>query len=307
MTTLGERIKIIRGDTSREKFAPLLGVSKNTIVNYETDARTPDTNFVVRLLELYPDTNPTWLLTGDGPRHIESRHRDTAGDMAKHLLLGDKDAALRRSKKTKEIGSAMRAAIDSANQVWHEIGGEKLPEPQTAAEKQLATALAGLRARYEAAEFGRLAAEQQADEFADGADYIKIPRYEVAASAGGGAVIHSEQVVDYLSFRAEWVRNTLGVSVRDLALISVIGDSMEPTLSEGDVVLLDMTTKSVLDGSIYALQLNGGLLVKRIQRRLDGSVVVKSDNPRYDTEEVSEDKADRLKIIGRVVWVGRRL
>jgi phage repressor protein C with HTH and peptisase S24 domain len=139
------------------------------------------------------------------------------------------------------------------------------------------------------------------------ADFGHIPRYEVEASAGGGAVIHGEQVVDYLSFRAEWVRNSLGVSVRDLALISVIGDSMEPTLSEGDVVLLDMTTKGVMDGSIYALQLNGGLLVKRIQRKLDGSIVVKPDNPRYDTEIISEDSADLLKIIGRVVWVGRRL
>lgn len=138
-------------------------------------------------------------------------------------------------------------------------------------------------------------------------DFVHIPRYEVEASAGGGAVIHGEQVVDYLSFRAEWVRNSLGVSVRDLALISVIGDSMEPTLSEGDVVLLDMTTKGVMDGSIYALQLNGGLLVKRIQRKLDGSIVVKPDNPRYDTEIISEDSADLLKIIGRVVWVGRRL
>lgn len=138
-------------------------------------------------------------------------------------------------------------------------------------------------------------------------EYVHIPRYEVEASAGGGAVIHGEQVVDYLSFRAEWVRNSLGVSVRDLALISVIGDSMEPTLSEGDVVLLDMTTKGVMDGSIYALQLNGGLLVKRIQRKLDGSIVVKPDNPRYDTEIISEDSADLLKIIGRVVWVGRRL
>lgn len=140
-----------------------------------------------------------------------------------------------------------------------------------------------------------------------GDDFVHIPRYEVEASAGGGSVIHGEQVVDYLSFRAEWVRNSLGVSVRDLALISVIGDSMEPTLSEGDVVLLDMTTKGVMDGSIYALQLNGGLLVKRIQRKLDGSIVVKPDNPRYDTEIISEDSADLLKIIGRVVWVGRRL
>jgi phage repressor protein C with HTH and peptisase S24 domain len=138
-------------------------------------------------------------------------------------------------------------------------------------------------------------------------DYVHIPRFEVVASAGGGAMVHSEQIVDYLSFRADWVRSALGVSVGDLALISVIGDSMEPSLSEGDVVLLDMTTRSVLDGSIYALQLNGGLLVKRIQRMLDGSLVVKSDNARYDTETVSEDKADRIKIIGRVVWVGRRL
>ena len=82
---------------------------------------------------------------------------------------------------------------------------------------------------------------------------------------------------------------------------------MEPSLSEGDVVLLDMTTRSVLDGSIYALQLNGGLLIKRIQRMLDGSLIVKSDNARYDTETVSEENAERLKIIGRVVWVGRRL
>lgn len=148
---------------------------------------------------------------------------------------------------------------------------------------------------------------QRPDEKGVVGEFIHIPRYEVAASAGGGAVVNSEQVVDYLSFRSEWVRNTLGVSVMDLALISVIGDSMEPTLSEGDIVLLDMTTRSVLDGSIYALQLNGGLLVKRIQRKIDGSVVVKSDNARYDTETVSEDKADRLKIIGRVVWVGRRL
>lgn len=145
------------------------------------------------------------------------------------------------------------------------------------------------------------------DDSATGGEFVHIPRYDVEASAGGGVVVESEQVVDYLSFRAEWVRNSLGVSVRDLALISVIGDSMEPTLSEGDVVLLDMTTKGVMDGSIYALQLNGGLLVKRIQRKLNGSIVVKPDNPRYDTEIISEDSADLLKIIGRVVWVGRRL
>ena len=72
-------------------------------------------------------------------------------------------------------------------------------------------------------------------------EYVRVPRYEVAASAGGGAFIESEQIVDYLTFRAEWVRNALGVALNQLALINVIGDSMEPSLSEGDVVLLDLS------------------------------------------------------------------
>lgn len=140
-----------------------------------------------------------------------------------------------------------------------------------------------------------------------GKEYVRVPRYEVAASAGGGAFVESEQVVDYLSFRSEWVKNALGVSVKDLALINVIGDSMEPTLSDGDVVLLDMTFRGVQDSSIYVLQLNGTLLVKRIQHRLDGSLEVISDNQRYKPETVIGDDANQLKIIGRVVWAGRKM
>jgi phage repressor protein C with HTH and peptisase S24 domain len=140
-----------------------------------------------------------------------------------------------------------------------------------------------------------------------GADYIRVPRYEVAASAGGGAWVESEQIVDYLSFRAEWVRNSLGVQVNSLALINVIGDSMEPTLADGDVVLLDTTSRNIQDSAIYVLQLNGTLLVKRIQHKLDGSLLVKSDNLIYDAEEVAGDAIAQLRIVGRVVWSGRKI
>jgi phage repressor protein C with HTH and peptisase S24 domain len=137
--------------------------------------------------------------------------------------------------------------------------------------------------------------------------YVYVPRYEVAASAGGGAVIHSEQIVDHLSFKAEWVHNTLGVPVNDLALINVLGDSMEPVLSDGDLILIDMGTRRVKDNAIYVLQLNGSLLVKRIQRKLDGSVMVKSDNVIYEPEMVTTEMLNSLNVIGRVVWCGRRM
>jgi len=137
--------------------------------------------------------------------------------------------------------------------------------------------------------------------------FVQVPRYEVAASAGGGAMIYSEQIVDHLSFKAEWIHNALGVSVKDLALIHVTGDSMEPTLSEGDLILIDMSYRGMKDNAIYVLQLNGSLLVKRLQHKLDGSVLVKSDNAIYDSEMIPIGAIDSLNVVGRVVWCGRRM
>lgn len=140
-----------------------------------------------------------------------------------------------------------------------------------------------------------------------GDSFILVPRYDVKASAGGGAIIHSEQVVDYLAFRSDWVKNTLGIPKENLALISVLGDSMEPTLSEGDLLLIDLRATHIQDNAIYVLSFNSSLLVKRIQQKLDRTVIVKSDNTIYDPEIITPDKLDSLVIVGRVVWYGRRM
>lgn len=137
--------------------------------------------------------------------------------------------------------------------------------------------------------------------------FVQIPRYEVSASAGGGAVIHSEQIVDHLTFKADWVRNALGIPVSDLALINVKGDSMEPTLSNGDVILIDMGKDGFDDNAVYVLRLNGTLLVKRVKRNFDGSVLVSSDNAMYPPDTIKDDMVDTLNVVGRVVWCGRRM
>jgi phage repressor protein C with HTH and peptisase S24 domain len=150
--------------------------------------------------------------------------------------------------------------------------------------------------------------EKAAPEYVPAPDgFILVPHYEVHASAGNGTLVHSEQIVDYLAFKADWVRNTLGVTQKDLALISVKGDSMEPVLSNEDLILIDMRKNRVEDNAIYVLQLVGSLLVKRIQRKLDGSLHVMSDNPRYEAEIVNAERAPELHVLGRVVWSGRRM
>lgn len=137
--------------------------------------------------------------------------------------------------------------------------------------------------------------------------FVLVPRYDVAASMGNGSVIHSEQIVDHLAFREEWVRTELGTTPKNLVLISAIGDSMEPTLRAGDLLLIDRSSASVKQDAIYAFATNGELRVKRMQLKIDGTLVVKSDNSQYETETLCSDQASSLRIVGRVVWSGRRM
>lgn len=133
--------------------------------------------------------------------------------------------------------------------------------------------------------------------------FALLPRHDVRAPAGGG-VLRSPQVVDVLAFRADWIRHTLGLDPGDLALIAATGDSMRPTIKHGDLLLLDLTAGHVRDDAIYALDVGGALLVRRIQALAGGGMRVISDNPAYPPEELAAHDAGHLRILGRVVWHG---
>lgn len=137
-------------------------------------------------------------------------------------------------------------------------------------------------------------------------EYLQVPRV-VPMDQESGQVIQSEQIVTHLAFRADWIRGVMGLDDRRLALIATRGDSMEPTLKEGDLLLLDLRVTRVHNDAIYVLRRNSDLIAKRIQRRFDGTLLIKSDNPAYETQVVPPEQGEQLEIIGRVVWNGRRL
>jgi hypothetical protein len=110
-----------------------------------------------------------------------------------------------------------------------------------------------------------------------------------------------------LEIKLAWPRQDLHVIPRTLALIQVQGDSMEPTLHAGDLALIDRGIDGVKDDGIYVVVVDGRLQVKRIQRLMDGSLLIKSDNPRYDPETISPLRVETVQIVGRVIWIGRRV
>ncbi|MBV5341853.1 MAG: helix-turn-helix transcriptional regulator [Deltaproteobacteria bacterium] len=135
--------------------------------------------------------------------------------------------------------------------------------------------------------------------------YVNVPSLDTSISTEG-LINQNEQVVDYIGFNEDWIKKFLGVSAENLLLIRVKGDSMVPTLSEGDLVLIDTTSKNIVTNSMYVVQFWGSLQIKRVQCKLDGTVVIKSDNNIYEPEIIPIDQVDNLNVIGRVVWYGKR-
>ncbi len=136
-------------------------------------------------------------------------------------------------------------------------------------------------------------------------NFITLPKY--ALQSMPDRVIQSDQVVDYLAFNKDWLEMSLNVKCNRLALIQVKGDSMEPTLKSDDLILTDISQSHIGDDSIYVLQMQNDLVLKRIQRKINGSVIIKSDNPVYGEEILDETAAQALPVVGRVIWYGRRI
>lgn len=129
-----------------------------------------------------------------------------------------------------------------------------------------------------------------------------VPKFSVRASAGNGGGEVDEEEIGEVAFEVNWMRRHLGRSGRGFASIEVRGDSMQPTLINGDEIIIDKHVHRVDVNGIYVIALRGDLLVKRVQRMLDGSLVVKSDNPAYEPETITADRAEVFQVVGRMVW-----
>lgn len=135
-------------------------------------------------------------------------------------------------------------------------------------------------------------------------EFALVPRLDVEVSAGGGAVNHAEETSQMLAFRSDWLHRN-GISPIHAKALTVLGDSMEPTLSSGDVILIDTKVSDVVQPGIYVIRVDDRLLVKRIQPIFGGALKLISENPVYSPEDIPADKADQLAVIGLVRWCGR--
>lgn len=136
---------------------------------------------------------------------------------------------------------------------------------------------------------------------------IRVSNLDVRPSAGPGASVDAENQIGAYSFDRQWLRNIGQTSPEKLSIVRVRGDSMIPTLADGDEILVTAHDGSApLSDGIHVLERDDALMVKRLTLNpATGLLTISSDNSAYPSW--SECLVDSIRVIGRVVWIGRRL
>jgi phage repressor protein C with HTH and peptisase S24 domain len=136
---------------------------------------------------------------------------------------------------------------------------------------------------------------------------LTVKRHPVSVSAGPGAVVTEELGKPYFAFDERWLKALTPSQPSKLSIVRVEGDSMAPTLNPGDDILVDLgdAAERLRDG-IYVLRIDDAVVVKRLALNPMGRrVTVQSDNPAYP--DWPDCSLDEVKVIGRVIWSGRRI
>jgi phage repressor protein C with HTH and peptisase S24 domain len=161
-------------------------------------------------------------------------------------------------------------------------------------------------ARYFGVDEALLGAEAAADRD-EGARPVAVPLLDVGASAGAGAAVEGERTRAHVAFDPAWLRKVASGGPDGLSIIRVEGDSMLPTLADGDEILVDRCDgRQRLRDGIYVLRLEGALMVKRLAfNPVNRNVTISSDNSAYPSW--ADCDPAKVELVGRAVWVGRRL
>lgn len=131
-------------------------------------------------------------------------------------------------------------------------------------------------------------------------EFVFIP--QMAGTISNGELAPDGASEMRIAFRRDWIARK-GLP-QNMSIIKVQGDSMEPTLLSGDLVMVDHSQDATTRGGLFAITIDQEILIKRIQPLMDAKLLVISDNEKYTTLEIA---AENIRINGKVIWFAREI
>ena len=132
-----------------------------------------------------------------------------------------------------------------------------------------------------------------------------VPQLELGYSMGGGSVFTDYRHTGFVPFHRDWLASFARGNFAELFVARGEGDSMQPTLLDGDIVLIDTAQKRIeQQDRIWAISYGELGMIKRVRRLPSGVYRIMSDNPAVSPIDAVDDE---MHVVGRVVWIGRRI
>jgi Predicted transcriptional regulator len=133
-------------------------------------------------------------------------------------------------------------------------------------------------------------------------EMVAVPKMAATLSAGGGSYEVGAYAVETHAFPRQWL-SRMG-NPEQMVFLDVVGSSMEPSICDGDMVLVDRAGTRANPHGIFAVGFEDTLYIKRVEPR-NGAVILHSDNPDYSDIEISGDELESFRILGKVIWLCR--
>jgi phage repressor protein C with HTH and peptisase S24 domain len=137
--------------------------------------------------------------------------------------------------------------------------------------------------------------------------FVSIPEIDIRAAAGGGAINEDlPPVIGTWQLPRQLLERDLRANHCDVHMMEVRGDSMLPTLSDGDRILVDKSQKAPSPPGIFVLHDGAGLVVKRLELVAGERTRIRlhSDNALYTAYDCD---VEEVHMVGRVLWAAKRL
>lgn len=258
---------------SATDISKLTGVSKATVsfwVSGTNGAKGKNLLALAKALECSPD----WLSDGTGSPEASSNDESKPGMSTAELV-----AQMLASKAGKNLSDKARETMLAA--------AEEADNPVEAGQTYLPSNLASLRPRQEE---------------------ILIPQYDIRAAMGHGQVPPEyNEAVRNLVVREEILREK-GVtytSATALAMITGWGQSMEGTINDKDLVIVDRGVKDFIGEGIYVVTWHQDLYIKRMMRLDEDHYRLISDNQHYENQTARiDDVTIHAKVL--LIWNARK-
>jgi phage repressor protein C with HTH and peptisase S24 domain len=136
-------------------------------------------------------------------------------------------------------------------------------------------------------------------------DIAVVPELEIGYSMGGGSVLLDYEQRGVVPFRRAWLKNLMNGGIDDLFVARGEGDSMQPTLLDGDFVLVDTSQKQInKQDRIWCVSYGDLGMIKRVRKLPGDGYMIFSDNPSIAPLYTHDGE---MFVIGRVIWIGRKM